>query len=148
MANASRSSFRLEKKSPTTTPMMARNVDTRSSGRVASRMMILEPADESVQKRSVAFGPMVLEAGTLRLEVRQFSIASIGSNHFVPSVGPFGPLNSHPAHCPHRPPKRAQAKGPLGSGSFGTTTAFNGVRTAGSVVLSHPNPVPPSPQPM
>src|SRR5215218_4544500 len=119
-------------------PRMTRNVVTSSSGRVERRITILEPAAESEQKRSVAVGPMVFDVGTLRLEVRQSSMAPIGSDHFSPRLGPFGPLNAHAARCPHRPSKRSQAKGPLGFGSGGTTTTFNGVRVAGSDVLSQP----------
>ena len=76
---------------------------------------IFEPTAEAPQKKSVAFGPIVFELGTFRLEVRQSAIALKGSFHLVPRFGPLGPLNSHDSRSPQRPPNRKKANGPLGS---------------------------------
>src|SRR5690349_74935 len=113
-------------------PRMATMMARRSHGWTPNWINIFEPNADALQKKSVAFGPIVLEVGTFRLEVRQSAIALRGSFHLVPRFGPFGPLNSHDSRWPQRPPNSSQANGPFGSIVSGTSTAFSGVRTLGA----------------
>ncbi len=98
------------------------------------------------QKVRVASRPTDGPRGTVRATVVQFRIAPAGSLHFWVEFGPRGPLKSGSPRWPQRPSKSAQAKGPVGSTGSGMTTAFKGVAMLGPLVLSHPNPLPCSPQ--
>src|SRR4029079_18247978 len=120
---------------------------SRSHGCTPNWIRIFEPTMEAVQKKSVAFGPIVLEVGTFRLEGRQCLMEVEGSVHLVPRLGPLGPLNSQDSRSPQRPSKRKKANGPFGSILSGTSMGFSGVLTTGAFVRSQPNPVPFSPQP-
>src|SRR5690606_17803282 len=100
------------------------------------------------QNRSVAFGPIAFDTGTLREVSRQFSIATTACRHLDPALGPYGPLYSQLFSSPQRPSKSIQPNSLFGSGSSGSSTTSSGTIRAGVVVLSQPKPVPFSPQPM